>query len=215
MPNTLMTDVEYRDPTQIMLRVQVGMHSWGMIHAKHPNTACLQIIENFWAKHRWEGTSSLSTSHRVNKNGKLLRNKAASSGKVTSQQELPVLTLCRVHSFHGGFLLLCLTVYITFLNHNKSTNSRVSLCKSKHQSWLKDVKCQGGWSLAFYAFGTPSFTNMLQAILESHSSSKPSRNYASWLSALALTSVSYFLEWNSQVFIHLKKNQPPQFCFLC
>lgn len=52
MQNTLMTDVEHRSPTQILLRAQVGMHSSGMIRAKHPNTACLQIIENFWAKHQ-------------------------------------------------------------------------------------------------------------------------------------------------------------------
>lgn len=108
-----MTDVEYRDPTQMMLRVQVGKHSRGMICAKHLNTACLQIIENFWAKHPWGRMSSLSTSHRLNKNGKLLRDKAASSEKMTSQQELPVHTLWRVQSFYGVFLLLYWTVYAT------------------------------------------------------------------------------------------------------
>lgn len=121
----------------------------------------------------------------------------------------------RVHSFHGVFLLPCLTVYIT--------NYSVMIKSPTPESAYADPNTKAAWkmwsvkevSLAFYAFGSPSSMNTLQAVLESHSSSKPSSNCGPWLLALAFTPLSNFSEWNSQVFIHLKRNQPPQACFLC
>lgn len=164
------------------------MHSSGMIRAKHPNTACLQIIENFWAKHQWEGMSSLSTSHRASKNGKLWRNKAASSGKLASQQKCTPF----VESTLSMEFSCCSAWLFTSLITQSQQKHQL---QSQHQSWLKDMKCQGGWSSAFCAFGTPSFMNTLQAILivltESHSSSKPSNSCGSWLLALLLQSVIF------------------------
>lgn len=88
------------------------MHGYEIIHVKPSKTAYLQIIENFWAKYEQDRMFFLSTSHSINKNGKILRNKPVSSVKLTLQKKFLMHILVE-STLHIICLLLRPAIYIT------------------------------------------------------------------------------------------------------